>query len=224
MRRLKEVGLDGARATRCRTSSPAGCASAPASPARSCSTRTSCSSTSPTPASTRSAPALLCELIEEIHAENGGTYVVITHDIMSAKRVADYIAVLWKGRIVDSGPADELFNSDNQFVRQFLAGRLAGTAGDGVSGQPAPPPPSRSSSPSRSSPGCCCSAAAPVTSTRSCSRTRASSCATTTSRSAAAAWARSPTSSSPTTTGRGHGEGRGAVRAAARGHARRRSG
>ena len=42
--------------TRCRTSSRAGCASAPASPARSCSTPTSCSSTSPTPASTRSAP------------------------------------------------------------------------------------------------------------------------------------------------------------------------
>ena len=48
--------------------------------------------------------ALLCELIQEIHEENGGAYVVITHDIMSAKRVAEYIAVLWKGRIVESGP------------------------------------------------------------------------------------------------------------------------
>ena len=45
-----------ARTTRCPTSSRAACASAPASPARSCSTPTSCSSTSPTPASTRSAP------------------------------------------------------------------------------------------------------------------------------------------------------------------------
>ena len=33
--------------------------------------------------------ALLCELIQEIHEENGGAYVVITHDIMSAKRVAE---------------------------------------------------------------------------------------------------------------------------------------
>src|SRR3954453_9657427 len=41
--------------------------------------------------------ALLCELIKEIHEENGGAYVVITHDIMSARRVAEYIAVLWKG-------------------------------------------------------------------------------------------------------------------------------
>jgi phospholipid/cholesterol/gamma-HCH transport system ATP-binding protein len=73
--------------------------------------------------------ALLCELIQEIHTENGGAYVVITHDIMSAKRVAEYIAVLWKGRIVESGPADELFNSDNHFVRQFLSGASHGPLG-----------------------------------------------------------------------------------------------
>jgi phospholipid/cholesterol/gamma-HCH transport system ATP-binding protein len=73
--------------------------------------------------------ALLCELIKEIHAENGGAYVVITHDIMSARRVADYIAVLWKGRIVESGPASELFNSPNQFVRQFLSGEAQGPLG-----------------------------------------------------------------------------------------------
>ena len=76
--------------------------------------------------------ALLCELIQEIHEENGGAYVVITHDIMSAKRVAEYIAVLWKGRIVESGPAEELFNSDNQFVRQFLSGASRGPARHGV--------------------------------------------------------------------------------------------
>jgi phospholipid/cholesterol/gamma-HCH transport system ATP-binding protein len=73
--------------------------------------------------------ALLCELIKEIHEENGGAYVVITHDIMSAKRVAEYIAVLWKGRIVESGPAEELFNSDNQFVNQFLSGASQGPLG-----------------------------------------------------------------------------------------------
>jgi phospholipid/cholesterol/gamma-HCH transport system ATP-binding protein len=73
--------------------------------------------------------ALLCELIQEVHAENGGAYCVITHDIMSARRVADYIAILWKGRIVESGPASELFNSDNQFVRQFLAGEAQGPLG-----------------------------------------------------------------------------------------------
>jgi phospholipid/cholesterol/gamma-HCH transport system ATP-binding protein len=73
--------------------------------------------------------ALLCELIKEVHEENGGCYVVITHDIMSARRVAEHIAVLWKGRIVESGPAEELFNSDNPFVRQFLSGEATGPLG-----------------------------------------------------------------------------------------------
>ncbi len=73
--------------------------------------------------------ALLCELIKEVHAENGGCYVVITHDIMSARRVAEHISVLWKGKIVESGPAEELFASENPFVRQFLAGESAGPLG-----------------------------------------------------------------------------------------------
>jgi phospholipid/cholesterol/gamma-HCH transport system ATP-binding protein len=73
--------------------------------------------------------ALLCELIKEVHQENGGSYVVITHDIMSARRVAEFIAVLWRGRIVESGPAQELFNSSNPFVRQFLTGESSGPLG-----------------------------------------------------------------------------------------------
>jgi phospholipid/cholesterol/gamma-HCH transport system ATP-binding protein len=73
--------------------------------------------------------ALLCELIREVHEEHGGAYVVITHDIMSARRVAEYIAVLWRGRIVEAGPAEELFDSENQFVRQFLAGDSDGPLG-----------------------------------------------------------------------------------------------
>ncbi len=73
--------------------------------------------------------ALLCELIKEVHAEHGGCYVVITHDIMSARRVAEHISVLWKGRIVESGPAEELFESEDPFVRQFLSGRAAGPLG-----------------------------------------------------------------------------------------------
>ena len=60
--------------------------------------------------------ALLCELIREIHEENGGCYMVISHDLGTARRIADFIAVLWKGRIVESGPSEELFDSDNEFV------------------------------------------------------------------------------------------------------------
>jgi phospholipid/cholesterol/gamma-HCH transport system ATP-binding protein len=81
--------------------------------------------------------ALLGELILEIHRdmmdeakakqkERLPTFAVITHDIMSARRVADYINVLWKGRIVEAGPAEDMLNSDNPFIRQFLAGESQG--------------------------------------------------------------------------------------------------
>ena len=70
--------------------------------------------------------ALLCELIREIHAENGGCYLVISHDLGTARRIADFIAVLWKGRIVESGPSEELFNSENEFVSQFLNAKIQG--------------------------------------------------------------------------------------------------
>jgi phospholipid/cholesterol/gamma-HCH transport system ATP-binding protein len=73
--------------------------------------------------------ALLCDLIKEVHHENGGTYIVITHDIASARRTPDYMCILWRGKIVEAGLREELFESDNQFVRQFLAGNSAGPLG-----------------------------------------------------------------------------------------------
>ncbi|MGE4426670.1 MAG: ABC transporter ATP-binding protein [Solirubrobacteraceae bacterium] len=84
--------------------------------------------------------ALLGELIMEIHEEMMGeaqqrgqehlpAFSLITHDIMTARRVAQYISVLWKGRIVEAGPAEQLFNSDNAFVNQFLAGASRGPLG-----------------------------------------------------------------------------------------------
>ncbi|MEX0992681.1 MAG: ATP-binding cassette domain-containing protein [Solirubrobacterales bacterium] len=73
--------------------------------------------------------ALLCDLIREVHEENGGTYVVITHDIASARRLAEYMAILWRGKIVEAGMKGELFESENDFVRQFLTGDSAGPLG-----------------------------------------------------------------------------------------------
>jgi phospholipid/cholesterol/gamma-HCH transport system ATP-binding protein len=80
--------------------------------------------------------ALLGELIQEVHEEmmqeRAGSdrrepaFTLITHDIATARRVAEHISVLWKGRIVESGPAEELFNSENAFVRQFLSGDSVG--------------------------------------------------------------------------------------------------
>jgi len=73
--------------------------------------------------------ALLCDLIREIHEHSGGTYVVVTHDILSARRIADYICVLWKGKVVEAGPMEQIFQSSNAFVRQFLSGEPHGPLG-----------------------------------------------------------------------------------------------
>jgi phospholipid/cholesterol/gamma-HCH transport system ATP-binding protein len=70
--------------------------------------------------------ALLCELIQEMHSIHGGTYIVVTHDIASARRIGEYIALLWRGRIVEAGDAQRMFSSENPFVRQFLSGSAEG--------------------------------------------------------------------------------------------------
>ena len=73
--------------------------------------------------------ALLCQLIHRMHREHGGTYIVITHDIASMRAIGEYIAVLWKGRIVQSGGREEMLKSSNPFVAQFLAGADVGPLG-----------------------------------------------------------------------------------------------
>jgi phospholipid/cholesterol/gamma-HCH transport system ATP-binding protein len=73
--------------------------------------------------------ALLCELIKEMHGQHGGTYIVVTHDIASARRIGEYIALLWRGRIVEAGDAAKMFSSENPFVRQFLSGSAEGPLG-----------------------------------------------------------------------------------------------
>jgi phospholipid/cholesterol/gamma-HCH transport system ATP-binding protein len=73
--------------------------------------------------------ALLCSLIEQVHGANGGTYVVITHDIASARRIGEYVALMWKGRIIEAGDRQQMFGSANPFVRQFLGGQRLGPLG-----------------------------------------------------------------------------------------------
>ncbi|HWJ82429.1 MAG TPA: ABC transporter ATP-binding protein [Nocardioides sp.] len=72
---------------------------------------------------------LLSKLISEMHQEHGGTYIVITHDIPTARTVSDYVAVIWKGQMVHYGDAEGAFGSDDPFVRQFLAGDAVGPLG-----------------------------------------------------------------------------------------------
>jgi phospholipid/cholesterol/gamma-HCH transport system ATP-binding protein len=73
--------------------------------------------------------ALLGELLIERHAEMGGTLVVITHNMMLAKRMSDYVAVLWRGKVVACGPAKDMFSSQDEFIRQFLSGESQGPLG-----------------------------------------------------------------------------------------------
>jgi phospholipid/cholesterol/gamma-HCH transport system ATP-binding protein len=73
--------------------------------------------------------ALLGELLVERHAELGGTLLVITHNMSLAQRVSDYVAVLWKGKVVASGLAEDMFNSEDPFIRQFLTGDSRGPLG-----------------------------------------------------------------------------------------------
>jgi phospholipid/cholesterol/gamma-HCH transport system ATP-binding protein len=81
--------------------------------------------------------SLLGELILEVHRDmmdeakasekpHLPTFCVITHNVMMARRTADYINVLWKGRIVEAGPTEDMLNSPNPFIRQFLAGESMG--------------------------------------------------------------------------------------------------
>jgi phospholipid/cholesterol/gamma-HCH transport system ATP-binding protein len=73
--------------------------------------------------------ALLGTLIRKMHEQHGGTYIVITHNISVIKELGEYIAVLWKGKIVQAGSRDDMFTSSNPFVRQFLAGAEEGPLG-----------------------------------------------------------------------------------------------
>lgn len=54
------------------------------------------------------------------------TSIVVTHDLASAYKVADRIAMLHDGRIIFSGTPDEVRNTDDPVVRQFVEGRAEG--------------------------------------------------------------------------------------------------
>ena len=81
--------------------------------------------------------ALLSRLIVDIHSDmveearakqkpHLPTFAVVTHDVTTARRIGDYINVLWKGRIVEAGPSERMLASDNPFIRQFLGGEWEG--------------------------------------------------------------------------------------------------
>ena len=69
---------------------------------------------------------LLCEILEEAQRRTGSTFLVTTHDMGAARRLADHAAVIHEGRIVASGEAREVFASGDAAVSQLVAGETSG--------------------------------------------------------------------------------------------------
>lgn len=56
----------------------------------------------------------------------GATAITITHDMNSARQVGDRIAMLYDGKIIWCGPAEEINDCDNPYVQQFIHGLSTG--------------------------------------------------------------------------------------------------
>jgi peptide/nickel transport system ATP-binding protein len=69
-----------------------------------------------------SVQAQIANLLAELQSSLGMTYLFITHDLAMAAHLADEIAVMNRGRIVEQGPADHIFRQPkHETTRQLLA-------------------------------------------------------------------------------------------------------
>ncbi|KAB7740462.1 ATP-binding cassette domain-containing protein [Parvibaculum sedimenti] len=66
------------------------------------------------------------DLIIDSVKDLGATALSITHDMASARKIADEIAMIYKGRIIWAGPRSEIDSSGNDYVDQFIHGRATG--------------------------------------------------------------------------------------------------
>jgi phospholipid/cholesterol/gamma-HCH transport system ATP-binding protein len=73
--------------------------------------------------------AYLNQLIVDLNAQIDATFLIVTHDIASARVVPDNIGLLFRRELVMFGPREELFASTEPVVRQFLGGRMQGPIG-----------------------------------------------------------------------------------------------
>jgi phospholipid/cholesterol/gamma-HCH transport system ATP-binding protein len=69
---------------------------------------------------------VIAELIREMDATLNTTTVTITHDMKVAFKIADRVAMLFKGKIVEQGTPDVFQRSTNPIVQQFIEGRADG--------------------------------------------------------------------------------------------------
>jgi phospholipid/cholesterol/gamma-HCH transport system ATP-binding protein len=54
------------------------------------------------------------------------TSIAVTHDMVSAYKISDRIAMLYKGKIIMTGTPDEIKSSNSETVQQFITGRARG--------------------------------------------------------------------------------------------------
>ena len=66
------------------------------------------------------------DLITECVRDLGATTITITHDMSSVRKIADRAAMLYKGKIIWQGPKDQIDNSGNDYVDQFIHGHAEG--------------------------------------------------------------------------------------------------
>jgi phospholipid/cholesterol/gamma-HCH transport system ATP-binding protein len=60
------------------------------------------------------------DLILKLQKEHQMASIVVTHDLHSAKTISDRLALLDQGKVVIQGSFEELQQSDNDFVKEFL--------------------------------------------------------------------------------------------------------
>jgi phospholipid/cholesterol/gamma-HCH transport system ATP-binding protein len=65
-------------------------------------------------------------LIIQCVRDLGATALSITHDMVSARKIADRIAMLYRGRIIWCGPTADIDTTDNSYVEQFVHGHAEG--------------------------------------------------------------------------------------------------
>jgi phospholipid/cholesterol/gamma-HCH transport system ATP-binding protein len=73
--------------------------------------------------------AFLDELVLDVQRETGATIFIITHNIPSVMRTADYLGMLYQSKLVRFAPKDEMFSSPDPVIHQFLNADLEGPIG-----------------------------------------------------------------------------------------------
>ncbi len=65
-------------------------------------------------------------LIKKLKKEINTTSIIVTHDMNSAYLVADRIGMLYEGKIIETGTPEEIRNSQDPIVKQFISGDFVG--------------------------------------------------------------------------------------------------